>query len=205
MNEFNLAMAEEFNVEPLEFAYFVANNARDIARVWGYEYMNRMYNPSGKGGIASWQNMIIYSGNNSSYFPHELVHLYTFHVVPKYPHFWVGEGIATFYAGTSTYSFQGHMQKLKEFLAANPDYDLSDISKLNKTIPNGEHASDFRYVIGAFLMKKIYDKEGVDGLIESLEYGTSDDDFFQLLSDKLGVTRDTFDPYIKEEVNKFID
>ena len=203
MNAYNLKMAKEFGVEPLEFDYFVASNARDIARTWGYEYMNRMYNPSGKGGIASWQNMIIYSGNNSSYFPHELVHLYTFHIVPKYPHFWVGEGIATFYAGTSTYSFDGHMQKLKTFLGNNPNYDLSDITKLNKTIPNGEHASDFRYVIGALLMGNIYKKEGVKGLIESLEYGTTDEDFFQLLSDKLGITKEKLDAYIKEEMKNY--
>jgi hypothetical protein len=205
MNAFNLKMAEEFGVEPLEFDYFVASNARDIARTWGYEYMNRMYNPSGKGGIASWQNMIIYSGNNSSYFPHELVHLYTFHVVPKYPHFWVGEGIATFYAGTSTYSFQGHMQKLKEFLNKNPNYDLSDITTLNKTIPNEEHASDFRYVLGAFLMSKIYEKEGVRGMVESLGYGTTDEDFFQLLHDKLEISKDDFDEYIKEEMKNYTE
>ena len=200
MNQFNLEMSKEFGVPPLEFDYFVASNARDIARTWGYEYMNRMYNPSGKGGVASWRNMIIYSGNNSSFFPHELVHLYTYHVVPKDPHFWVGEGIATFYAGTSTYSFQGHLRKLKEFLDENPDFDLSDITKLKKTIPNGEHKSDLRYVIGGLLMKNIYEKEGVKGLISSLKYGTSDKDFFQLLTDKLGVTKDGFDPYIKEKV-----
>ncbi len=203
MNEFNLEMAEEFGVSPLEFDYFVASNARDIARTWGYEYMNRMYNPSGKGGIASWQNMIIYSGNNSSFFPHELVHLYTYHIVPRDPHIWVGEGIATFYAGTSTYDFQGHMRKLKEFLEENPDYDLSDISSLKKSIPNGEHASDFRYVIGALLMKNIYEKEGVPGLIESLKYGTTDEDFYRLLNDKLNITRSSFDKYIKEEMKKY--
>lgn len=203
MNEFNLEMAKEFGAEPLGFDYFVASNARDIARTWGYEYMNRMYNPSGKGGIASWRNMIIYSGNNSSFFPHELVHLYTYHIVPKDPHLWVGEGIATFYAGTSTYSFRGHMLKLKEFLYKNPEYDLSDISKLKKTIPNGEHASDFRYVIGGLLMNNIYKKEGVDGLIEALRYGTSDMDFYQLIEDKLGVGKDDFDEYIKAEMKKY--
>ena len=203
MNDFNMEMSKEFGVEPLEFDYFVASNARDIARTWGYEYMNRMYNPSGKGGIASWRNMIIYSGNNSSFFPHELVHLYTYHVVPKDPHFWVGEGIATFFAGTSTYSFHGHMLKLQQFLAEDPDYDLSDITKLNKTIPNGEHASDLRYVIGGLLMMKIYEKEGVKGLVESLEYGTSDEEFFRLMQDKLGVKRENFDEYIKQEAKRY--
>ena len=203
MNKLNFELSKEFGVAPLEFDYFVANNARDIARTWGYEYMNRMYNPSGKGGIASWRNMIIYSGNNSSYFPHELVHLYTYHLVPKDPHFWVGEGIATFYAGTSTYSFHGHMLKLKQFLDKNPDYDLSDISKFNRTIPNGEHASDFRYVIGGLLMRNIYQKEGVAGLIDSLRYGTADEDFYLLIKDKLGVTKKGFDKYIKDEMKRY--
>ena len=203
MNEYNLELSKEFGFGPLEFDYFVASNARDIARTWGYEYMNRMYNPSGKGGIASWRNMVIYSGNNSSFFPHELVHLYTYKAFPHDPHFWVGEGIATFYAGTATYTFAGHMDKLKAFLKENPDYDLSDINQLKKSIPNGEHKSDFRYVIGGLLMKNIYDKEGVHGLIESLKYGTTDDDFYRLLKDKLGVTKDGFDSYIKKEASKW--
>ena len=203
MNTFNEDMAKTFSIEPLEFDYFAASNARDISRTWGYEYMNRMYNASGKGGVASWQNMIVYSGNNSSYYPHEVVHLYTYHVVPKDPHFWVGEGIATFYAGTSTYSFNGHMLKLKAFLAEHPYYDLSDISKLNKTIPNGEHKSDFRYVIGGLLMKNIYEKEGVKGLVESLKYGTTDDDFYQLMEDKLQVTKANFDAYIKAAMRNY--
>ena len=205
MNAFNLELAKEFGVDPLKFDYFVASNARDIARTWGYEYMNRMYNPSGKGGIASWRNMIIYSGNNSSYFPHELVHLYTYHVVPKDPHLWVGEGIATFFSGTSTYTFKEHMVKLKQFLAEYPEYDLSDISMLKKTIPNGEHKSDFRYIIGALLMKNIYEKEGVQGLIESLKYGASDKDFYLLINDKLGITKASFDQYIKKEMRKYTE
>ena len=205
MNSFNLKMAEEFGVEPLQFDYFVASNARDIARTWGYEYMNRMYNPTGKGGIASWQNMTIYSGNNSSYYPHELVHLYTFHVVPKYPHLWVGEGIATFFGGKSDYSLHWHLLKLKAFIEENPEFDLSDISKLKMDIPNGEHISDLRYVIGGLLMKNIYDREGIKGLIEALKNGTSDENFYQLLIDKLGVTKDKFDEYIKEEMKKYTE
>ncbi len=203
LQEFNLKMAEEFGVEPLEFDYFVAKNARDISNVWGYEYMNRMYNPSGKGGIASWRNNIIYSGNNSSFFPHELVHLYTYHVVPKDPHIWVGEGIATFYGGKSDYSLHWHLLKLKQFLKEKPEFDLSDISTLKMSIPNGEHISDFRYIIGGLLMKKIHENEGIQGLIEALKYGTSDEEFYQLLEDKLSVPKAKFDEYIKEEMKNY--
>jgi hypothetical protein len=93
--------------------------------------------------------------------------------------------------------------KLKQFLNENPDYDLSDISKLKKTIPNGEHASDFRYVIGGLLMKNIYKKEGIKGLVESLKYGTSDKDLYKLIDDKLKVTKDDFDEYIKVEMKNY--
>jgi len=203
MNEFNLEMAKEFGIAPLKFDYFVARNARDLARTWGYEYMNRMYNPTGKGGIASWRNMTIYSGNNSSYYPHELVHLYTYHVVPKEPHLWVGEGIATFYGGKTDYSLHWHLLKLKAYLNDNPEFDLSDISKLKMDIPNGDNVSDLRYIIGGLLMKKIKEKEGVKGLIEALKYGTSDEDFYQLIKDKLGFTKDKFDEYVKSEMRKY--
>ena len=205
MQKFNLEMAKKFDVEPLEFDYFVASNARDSARTWGYEYMNRMYNPTGKGGIASWQNMTIYSGNNSSYFAHELVHLYTFHVVPDYPHFWVGEGIATFFGGKSDHSLDWHLMELKAFLAANPEFDLSDISKLKMDIPNGDHGSDLRYVIGGLLMKNIYEKEGMQGLVDSLHYGTEDSEFYRLVEEKLGVKREAFDTYVKQEVEQYGD
>lgn len=203
MQQFNLEMATLFEVEPLEFDYFVASNARHIVEIWGYEYMNRMYNPTGKGGIASWRNNTIYSGNNSSYFPHELVHLYTYHLVPQDPHLWVGEGIGTFLGGKSDYSLDWHLRKLQTFLAEQPDFDLSDIAALKMDIPNGEHVSDLRYVIGGLLMKRIYEKEGVAGWLEALRYGTSDEDFYRLLEDKLGVTKTGFDRYVKTEMKQY--
>ena len=70
-------------------------------------------------------------------------------------------------------------------------------------IPNGEHVSDLRYVIGGLLMRNIYEKEGIKGLIEALKYGTTDEDFYRLLYDKLEVTRTKFDEYIKLEMKKY--
>jgi hypothetical protein len=52
-------------------------------------------------------------------------------------------------------------------------------------------------------MKNIYEEEGVNGLVDALRYGTADADFYQLIEDKLGVTRDTFDDYIKTEMQNY--
>ncbi|MGJ8685685.1 MAG: hypothetical protein ACSHWW_13725 [Nonlabens sp.] len=209
MNEFNIFLANEFNVEPMEFDYFVANNARDIVDIWGYEYMNKMYQPAQTGGVASIHNKLIYAGNNSEYYPHELVHLYTYDLVPKDYHFWIGEGIATYYGGSGGESLEWHLNKLKEFLKQNPTYDLSDIDKL-KQIPNGEHFTDFRYVIGGFLMKKVYEKYGVKGFLEALQIeggnvkefhkSGSNDAYFTFLKVKLGIEKKDFDSYIKREM-----
>ncbi|WP_196887429.1 hypothetical protein [Aureivirga sp. CE67] len=212
MNVFNQFMVKEFNTEPIEFDYFVANSAREIVEVWGYEYMSKMYIPAQTGGVASITNKIIYAGNNSEYYPHELVHIYTFALVPKDYHFWIGEGIATFYGGSGGNSLDWHLGKLKKFLAENPDYDLSDIDKLGIQIPNGEYQTDFRYVIGGFLMKKIYEKYGVQGFIDALQIGggsvkefhkkASNEDFFNFLEEKLDFKKENFDAYIKEEMYK---
>ncbi|MBT8180509.1 MAG: hypothetical protein KJO53_02860 [Eudoraea sp.] len=211
MNEFNAFLAKEFDVEPLEIDYFVANNARDIVDVWGYEYVKRMYIPNQTGGVASIQNKLIYSGNNSEYYPHELVHLYTFEIFPKDYHFWIGEGIATFYGGSGGYSLDWHLEKLRVFLEENPDYDLSDIDKLDTEIPNGEYKTDFRYVIGGFLIKKVYEKHGVEGLLDALQVeggnvkefhksGGSNKAFFNFLNEKLGIEKNDFGAYIKTEI-----
>lgn len=200
MNGFNQFIAKEFNVQPMEFDYFVANNARDIVNIWGYEYMDRMYIPIQTGGVASIRNKLIYSGNNSEYYPHELVHLYTYDIVPKDYHFWIGEGIATYYGGSGGYSLDWHLKKLSEFLEENPHFDLSDLDILNKEIPNGEHKTDFRYVIGGFLMKNIHERYGVQGFIDALHVTGGNEEFFAFLNEKLGVERAEFNSYIKQGI-----
>ncbi|MEM9896894.1 MAG: hypothetical protein AAF789_11030, partial [Bacteroidota bacterium] len=77
MSLFNQEMAIRFDVEPLKFEYYVANYARQIVQLWGHDYMPKMYIPVQSGGVADIENKIVYAGNNSEYYPHEVVHLYT--------------------------------------------------------------------------------------------------------------------------------
>jgi len=204
MHEFNQFIAKELNVEPMEFDYFVANNSRDIVGIWGYHFMNRMFEPVQTGGVASVHNKLIYAGNNSEYYAHELVHLYTFDIYPEFGHFWLGEGIATFFGGSNGETLDWHLGKLKGFIEANPDYDLSNLDNLEMEIPNGEYKSDFRYVIGGFIIKKVYDKYGISGIFEALRVKGNDNhnSFFNFLEEKLEVNRNDFQDYIKGEIKK---
>jgi hypothetical protein len=197
MNQFNKDIAKKLGMEPLQFDYFVTNYARQIVRLWGHDYMPKMYIPAQSGGVADILNQIIYAGNNSEYYPHELIHLYTYAKVPKNTHFWIQEGIATYFGGSGGKDFNWHVQELKTFLDENPDFRLNDLDALNKYIPNGKHMTDFRYVIGALIIEQIYKKSGTQGLIKSLKTGTSNQDFFRLIKVKLGVERKDFESYIR--------
>ena len=86
------------------------------------------------------------------------------------------------------------------FIEQQPEYPLNDLSKLQIDIPNGEHKTDFRYAIGGLLMQKIYKREGMPGLFEALRSGNAETDYFNFLEKKLGVTKDNFEAYIKQEI-----
>ena len=201
MSKFNQNIAEKFGIKPLKFDYFVSNYAREIVQVWGYDYMPKMYIPTQSGGVADIDNSVIYAGNNSEYYPHELVHMYTNAKFPIDYHFWVSEGIATFFGGSGGMSLDWHLKQLKLFLNSHPNFRLNSLKELSKYIPNGKHNTDFRYVIGGLIAKKIYEKEGISGFFDALKKVKTDDEYFKLIKDKLGIKRDEFEKYIRAEVN----
>lgn len=201
MNEFNIKIAKKFNTEPIQFDYFVANNTNDLSKILGYDFFTYSYQPVPSGGMADNYNTIIYAGNNSEYYPHEVVHLYTYNGFNRQYHPWVDEGIAAFLGGSTGYELDWHLQKLKNFLAKNPDFEINNLSDLQTNIPNGEYMTDFRYAIGGLVMKIIFEEEGMVGLFESLQAGRTEENYFELLNQKLGISRDKFGSFIKEEVS----
>jgi len=203
MSKFNDSISSLFEIPPLKFDYFTSNYSREIVQVLGHDYMPRMYRPEQTGGIADINNNIIYAGNNSEYYPHELVHLYINEKANNYRHFLIEEGIATLFGGSSGYSLEWHLRKLNEFLSENPEYNLDTIDKLKTDIPNGEYLTDFRYVVGGLICKNIYDKEGMEGLFNAMESGRTNKDFYNLVLKKLDVKKENFGKYIKLEVKKY--
>jgi len=99
MNEFNVRIAKLFEVDPLEFDYVVANNSGDLGEIMGLNFFSYSYQPVQSGGMTDNFNRIVFAGNNSAYYPHEVVHLYTNAKFPRQYHPWVDEGIAAFFGG----------------------------------------------------------------------------------------------------------
>lgn len=200
MAAFNLEIATRLGQTPLNFKYVVANNTDDLARMYGVDFnpFSLQANPSG--GMADTYNQVILAGNNAAYYPHELVHLYTHAAFPGQYHRWVDEGIAALFGGSTGYYIEWHWQKLKQFLAQNPEYPLDNLGELERDVPNGEYTTDFRYAIGGYLMHRVHEKEGMKGLFEALAAGRTDADYFAFLEAKLGVGAADFDEYIRREM-----
>lgn len=202
MEKFNLEMAELFQTEVLAFDYLVTNDSRDLGEMMGLNLFSYSYQPVASGGMADTYNNIILAGNNSAYYPHEVVHLYTAAKFMGQYHRWVDEGIAALLGGSTGYDIEWHWEKLRRFLEENPDYELKELEALETNIPNGEFISDFRYAIGALICQKIIDKKGMEGIFEALQAGRSDDEYFALLEHMLGVNKQSFETFVKSEVAK---
>jgi len=200
LSKFNTQIADLFNTKKIDFEYFIAENAQETAKIRGYEFQPSTYVPNQFEALADVTNKIIYVGNDSEFYPHEVVHLYTKELFNYQYHSWIDEGFATMLGGSKGKSLNWHLDKLKVFLEENQDYELNDITKLN-TVPNGEYTTEFRYVIGGLLVKEIFDKEGIDGVKEILQFGRSNEDFYNLLEVKFNVSKENFGKFIKEKLN----
>ena len=200
MDIYNRKLAAKYETDPLKVKYFVCNNTRDLSHLMGMDFMENSYKPVQTGGMAETTNNTILAGNNSSYYPHELVHLYTYNRFGYNAHSWFDEGIAAYYGGSSGYTLEWHLDKLKSFFEEEPDYDLSDLSALQIDIPNGEYLTDFRYAIGGLICKLIIEKHGQEAIWEALQSGRSEEEYFSFLKQKLNVDREDFGDFVKSTV-----
>jgi hypothetical protein len=202
LDSFNTSASKLFRQFPIKFRYFVCESNAHLSEVFGYEFMPDQYVPNQSGGLCDNGNSIIFAGNGTEYYPHEVVHLYT----SKYWsdngfHSWFDEGIAAFFGGSRGYPIDWHIQKLKMFLEQHPEQPLSDLFKLT-TIPNGEQMTEYNYAIGGLICKRVYEKEGMNGLFDLLNSGATDDDFYKAIEKHFGVKKADFGTFIRDELKK---
>ncbi|TCP24820.1 hypothetical protein EV195_105251 [Tenacibaculum skagerrakense] len=156
-----------------------------------------IYIPGQTGGVADINNNIVYAGNNSEYYPHELVHLYTFKMYPDGYHFWLNEGFATYIGGSGGKSLDWHIEKFRKYVHQNPNFEIS-FKTLKGYIPNGLHSTEFRYVIGGLICKKVFEVKGMNALFEGLKNVRTDEQLYLFIEDNLNVKKEGFSEYIKQ-------
>lgn len=110
-----------FECKSISISYYSCVNPKELFEIKGFDYNPMMYVDK-TGGLADYGN-IIFSGNNSEIYTHEIVHIYTNNLFPQINKF-LDEGIATYIAGSGKFDYEWHREKFDKFLTENKDFDF---------------------------------------------------------------------------------
>ncbi len=204
-SKLNTELSQIFKTNPIAFRYFLCKDIREVYEVKGYQFELSQYVPNPSGGICDSYNHCLFAGNGTESYPHEAVHLY----ITKFEqennvtcHQWFNEGTATLFGGSREHSLEWHMKKLKTYLEQHPTTDLSDITKLPPTLPNGDHTTEYIYVIGGMICKKVYETKGIEGLADLWKSGEKDVDFYRAIAKHLNIRENDLGSFIRNELEK---
>lgn len=181
-----------FLCKPIDITYFSCVNPKEIFEIKGFDYNPMMYVDK-TGGLADYGN-IIFSGNNSEIYTHEIVHIYTSNLFPKIDKF-IDEGFATMMAGSGKYSYEWHRRKLDKFLNENKDYNFATHTDVYERI-YFENETSIPYLTSALILErtlKIYGKEKLFDLLKS------ENELWTNLK-KVGLTRENINEELRKQI-----
>ena len=198
MNNFNIKLSEYFDIPIIPFHYCVGRDIIEIKKLQGIDFNAYMYSNDGLGGEAyPWYNFI-FSGNNSEYYPHELVHLYTYQLFPD-KHSSMDEALAVYLGGALDKTFEDYMPALKAYILEH-EVDLFDYAfqYIDKYITiKQKPIGDLILAFLCYYTEKEYDKEV---LFELMNSGRTYAELLVVLEESVGLNKENFNTIIKQEL-----
>ena len=190
---FNNHIASFFAVEPLKIDYFLSKNTHHLMSIRGYDFHPSMFFQDQISAETFSHDNLIFSGNNSEIYRHELLHLYTYWNFPDH-HRIIDEGIATYFGGSKGLTYEDHLAKVKKHVENNKVDIYQELFFSDYIL---DEATSLMYTVGALLCELALQKHGKEGLYKLLNSGNSTEELIVTV-EKL------FDLKNKEEFNAFI-
>lgn len=182
-----------FETDPIPITYISCINPQEVFQVKGFDY-NPMMFVSKTGGLAEYGN-IIFSGNNSEIYTHEIIHIYTMNLFP-YKHSFFDEGLATYLSGSGIYKYDWHKEKLKRFLVQNPTFEIKNhMEDLYERLYFEEETS-IPYLIAAVVCDYIIETHGKQKYFELLNSRNNLGDSL----DKVGLNKENVNMKIRKKL-----
>jgi len=194
LNAFSFDLCKNLNVTPTEYDYYFADDFDELQQLKGIDYyigMGGEVKPTGRGG-----NYRAFCGGMGENYFHEPFHILLGSNFKC--HLWASEGAATYFGGSRGQNLNWHLTKVNSYLKANKNVDLSKMLILK----NLDEYTDFRYAIGGFIVKLVFDKGGWDLLKQFLNAGYSDNEYYLSIENYLGVSRNELNKYLREQITK---
>ena len=181
-----------FKCKPIYITYYSCINPKEVFEIRGFDYNPMMYVDK-TGGITDYGN-IIFSGNNSEIYTHEIIHIYISKLYPKIDKL-IEEGLATFMAGSGKYNYEWHRNKLEKFLNENKDFNLSEHTDAYERI-YFETETSIPYLTSALILERTLRIYGKEKLIELLK---SESELWTTLK-KVGLTKENMNNALGQEI-----
>lgn len=201
-SKFNSDLAAFFDLKEISFEYFITDNSEELNKLLGFDLDPYMYSKNQYSGISQPINRKIFSGNGKEWYPHELVHLYTFEKFNRDGikiHSILDEGLATWLGGSIDKELVWHIGELKAYLKNN-ELAWSDFSKRNIKISD---STNLHYTVGGVLCEQAYKKYGKEKLWKLVDNSNSEELLYQNICKVFGVKRDEIGELILELLDKY--
>ena len=188
---------------PERITQFIAPNVYEQQKMKGFDYLIGMGNEQGNsGGSFDRRNFIIYGDSvHGENYQHEIARL----INPTYPnaHFLIIQGLSE-YVNTSQKQFglshRAHYGRMKAWLDAHPDADLTDMDDKFYTMDNQTSPA---YLVGKIVCHELFKKGGYQALKRALATGKDDSDFYGLLKNEIGIGKDNFNRWLRERIGLY--
>lgn len=187
-------ICKNLTVQPIPFEYYMADDYDEIQKLKGIDYYIGMGGEVKPTGRSNNYDKVYCSGMDENYF-HEVFHIL---IDPHYPdkHQWISEGMATWLGGSRGKSLNWHIKKTDEYLKKHPEINLNDLLTL-KTI---DEYTDYRYVLGGLIVKKIYEKGGWNLIKKFMNTGKSNENYYEAIETYLGVKKKDLNIYLRKQL-----
>ena len=188
---------------PEHITQFIAPNVYEQQKMKGFDYLIGMGNEQGNsGGSFDRRNFIIYGDSvHGENYQHEIARL----INPTYPnaHFLIIQGLSE-YVNTSQKQFglshRAHYGRMKEWLDAHLDADLTDMDNKFYTMDNQTSPA---FLVGKIVCHELFKKGGYQALKRALATGKDDSDFYGLLKNEIGIGKDNFNRWLRERISHY--
>ncbi|MES2374994.1 MAG: hypothetical protein V4553_00355 [Bacteroidota bacterium] len=192
MDKFNKSLARKMSVPVLAATYYRCDDPEQLFKMMGYDYIGNMYLSTSGGLAKQWKNELL-AGNNSEWYPHELVHCYTDKVFAKNNRI-VSEGYATYLGGSGGWTLDQTKVFAKSYLDEHPKIDITEaftnFERVQYNIP-------ITYIISGLICRDIEAKYGFLQIRELFKTD-KDEDYFKILEQITGITKAQFPVYVKK-------
>ncbi|MDO4764333.1 MAG: hypothetical protein Q4A00_08150 [Flavobacteriaceae bacterium] len=199
--KFNKQMAEFFDLPEIDFSCFIFDNYFEQKHLRGFDFDTDMRVGSEKGGMAFPYLKVIFSGNGTAYYPHEIVHLYT-RQKAKHKNSYLDEGIAVYFGGSGGLYFPQIMRELYSFLQQT-DIDIYQIIEANDNL-FVKTDIDFHYAFAALLCHTILEHHSKEKLFELLGSGNDREEFLCKIEETFNIQPSEFHNLFLKELEKYV-